>query len=430
MLVFILVQDNAHWLETTLLALSQANVPDCSVLVLEADYADRMNRALADYEGRFFIALTAGDRPQPDFGPSVAEWIRSLPDTYAGIEIVAPPRPMPDRRKPPDASDIPVVWSTKAVRSGLFGGGFLPPDALPFDHYVLLERRLGLGETHPWRRIESACIVRGGTAAAPAWRRLAEEWDFLRPVLTAAYRKPESGDSPVVTVVISTYNDARYLLWAVRSVLVQSFQRWELLIVDDGSDDDTIRKLEKLPCDDRIVVMRNRTNRGKSACLNAALARAKGRWLLELDADDWLSPDCLETLLSGVNEQECCGAAVGLHAEWLERPNRQPVYRRPAPFPDSVERILTDGVPLAPRMYRMACLRELGGWLTDDPYDGRLYEDFQMLLRLNAKYPIRRVPRVLYHRRLRSGSVTHSHPGRYEVWRRWMELRLAADSGD
>src|SRR5690242_8139325 len=98
--------------------------------------------------------------------------------------------------------------------------------------------------------------------------------------------------SPPITVLLSTYNDARHLSEAVQSILTQPFTHFELLIVDDGSTDGTGDWLARL-ADPRIRILRNETNRGLTFSLNRGLDAATARYIARMDADDIADPERL-----------------------------------------------------------------------------------------------------------------------------------------
>lgn len=106
---------------------------------------------------------------------------------------------------------------------------------------------------------------------------------------------PRSSD-PVVSVVIPCHDYARYLPEAHSSVLAQTFQDWELVIVDDGSTDNTVEVVKSLidRHPDRRVRLLQQANAGVSAARNTGIAAATGRYVLPLDADDVIAPTMLE----------------------------------------------------------------------------------------------------------------------------------------
>ncbi|MFS4096449.1 glycosyltransferase family 2 protein [Streptomyces sp. AF1A] len=106
---------------------------------------------------------------------------------------------------------------------------------------------------------------------------------------------PQRSD-PVVSVVIPCHNYARYLPEAVSSVLAQTFAAWELVVVDDGSTDDTAEVTQRLIAGhpDRRIRLLRQANAGVSAARNTGIEAAGGRYILPLDADDVIAPTMLE----------------------------------------------------------------------------------------------------------------------------------------
>ncbi|MFC0601243.1 glycosyltransferase family 2 protein [Streptomyces palmae] len=102
--------------------------------------------------------------------------------------------------------------------------------------------------------------------------------------------------APAVSVVIPCYNYGRYLPQTLDSVLGQTFADWEIVIVDDGSTDDSPDVaqafIDRHP--DRRVRLLRRANAGVSAARNAGISAADGRYILPLDADDVIAPTMLE----------------------------------------------------------------------------------------------------------------------------------------
>ncbi|MDP3402496.1 MAG: glycosyltransferase family 2 protein, partial [bacterium] len=96
--------------------------------------------------------------------------------------------------------------------------------------------------------------------------------------------------TPLVSVMIATYNRASYMRIAVESVLAQTYQNWELVIIDDGSTDDTQRVAGSF-MDARIRYVRLKQNSGIHAARTRALKECRGEYLAVLDSDDmWTSP--------------------------------------------------------------------------------------------------------------------------------------------
>jgi glycosyltransferase involved in cell wall biosynthesis len=97
---------------------------------------------------------------------------------------------------------------------------------------------------------------------------------------------------PKVSVIVPTYNNALVVLDAIESILQQSFQDFEILLINDGSTDNTMQVLE--PCLSSIELI-DQENQGPAAARNAGVRRASGDYLVFLDADDRLLPEKLAT---------------------------------------------------------------------------------------------------------------------------------------
>lgn len=108
--------------------------------------------------------------------------------------------------------------------------------------------------------------------------------------------------NPYFSIIIPCYNQADFLIKAVESIQHQSFQNWEIIIVNDGSTDQTLLIAENLRIADARILVINQTNGGLSAARNAGIKLAKGMVLNFHDADDWLAPDCLQTVFQKFQE--------------------------------------------------------------------------------------------------------------------------------
>jgi glycosyltransferase involved in cell wall biosynthesis len=135
---------------------------------------------------------------------------------------------------------------------------------------------------------------------------------------------------PLISIITPAYNAERYIAKAVQSVLKQTWQNWELIIVNDGSSDGTRSYLVTLS-DPRIRVI-HRANQGVSAARNAALDMACGEYITFLDADDELPHRSLEAradYLSAHPEVDIVDGRISARDEDLQIEYRkyQPYYR-------------------------------------------------------------------------------------------------------
>ena len=92
----------------------------------------------------------------------------------------------------------------------------------------------------------------------------------------------------LVSIIMPSYNTAQYISDSINSVLSQTYENWELIIVDDCSTDNSIEVIKAFE-DSRIILLKNQKNSGAALSRNYALREAKGKWIAFLDSDDiWL----------------------------------------------------------------------------------------------------------------------------------------------
>lgn len=101
--------------------------------------------------------------------------------------------------------------------------------------------------------------------------------------------------TPFFSIVMPVYNRETLVGRAIASCLTQSFDDFEVVVVDDGSSDGTVKAVERFD-DPRVRLLRHETNRGVCPARNTAMADARGRWLVFLDSDDELLPGALEAI--------------------------------------------------------------------------------------------------------------------------------------
>ncbi len=101
---------------------------------------------------------------------------------------------------------------------------------------------------------------------------------------------------PRFSVITANYNNGPYIAEAIRSVLSQTFTDWELIIVDDGSTDDSLAEIARTTSDPRVRVLHHDVNKGYTAALKTAIAAVSADVFGILDSDDALTPRAIETM--------------------------------------------------------------------------------------------------------------------------------------
>lgn len=105
----------------------------------------------------------------------------------------------------------------------------------------------------------------------------------------------------MVSVIIPAYNAALYLEKCVCSVIEQDYKAIEIIVINDGSKDETLSIGEKLKNTDTRIKVINQINKGSSAARNAGLKACNGEYVFFLDSDDWIDKNCISTLVSTIS---------------------------------------------------------------------------------------------------------------------------------
>lgn len=195
----------------------------------------------------------------------------------------------------------------------------------------------------------------------------------------------------MVTVIIPLYNKGKSISTTVASVLSQTNGDFELLIVNDGSTDNSLHEVSKFN-DERIRVV-NQPNQGVSAARNKGVLEAKGEWILFLDADDLLLPYCLDELLRMQRKYDTPIVAANFFI--MDEQGKLTTYLHHSMCGQSknnFRNLFFERFYL--RMGNSLLRRDI---LLNDLFDGNLsrYEDFELFFRLVRKYKVAVLPREL-----------------------------------
>lgn len=103
-----------------------------------------------------------------------------------------------------------------------------------------------------------------------------------------------------VSIIVPVYKVEQYLSKCIESIIGQSYQNWELLLIDDGSPDNSGRICDEYAQKDTRIRVFHKENKGVSSARNLGLDNTKGEYIMFVDSDDWLSHDCLEVCINEV----------------------------------------------------------------------------------------------------------------------------------
>ena len=136
---------------------------------------------------------------------------------------------------------------------------------------------------------------------------------------------------PQVSVIIPTYNSARFLAESIQSVLLQTFTDFELLVIDDGSTDDTRQVVAQCQGDSRVRYF-HQANRGAATARNTGIQHSSGKYLAFLDADDLWLPDKLQCQIAVLRKNPEVSAVhtafVLMHMDGQHREVSRRIQRR------------------------------------------------------------------------------------------------------
>ena len=117
---------------------------------------------------------------------------------------------------------------------------------------------------------------------------------------------------PLISIIIPVYNIEKFIKACVNSIIHQSFQDYELILINDGSKDNSGQICEDFKALHKNITVIHQKNQGVSAARNAGIAIALGKYILFVDGDDLIEDDMLETMVNTAENEECdlvvCGA--------------------------------------------------------------------------------------------------------------------------
>lgn len=212
-------------------------------------------------------------------------------------------------------------------------------------------------------------------------------------------------ENPEVTVLMSVYNGEKYLREAVDSILNQTFEDFEFLIINDGSTDRTADILQSHD-DPRIKIINNKKNIGLTKSLNKGLHLSKGEYIARMDADDVSMPERLEKEIAFL-ETHRDYAVVGTFVK-IVNDNSGGIQLLDRPIEDVQIREFfrrDNCIAHGSAMIRKTCLEDVG------PYDESIVraQDYDLWLRLSDKYSLANIPEYLYVWRKHNENIEAKH---------------------
>lgn len=197
--------------------------------------------------------------------------------------------------------------------------------------------------------------------------------------------------TPLISILIACYKGEKFIAATIESVLAQTYPNFELVVIDDGSPDDSVSVVRRYTHDARVKYV-HQQNGGMSAARNAGIQHSTGEFLVFLDQDDCLVPEALEIGLRSFQTYPDCGFVFGssyfIDAEGdpLIAPTLERISDGIAPR-DYGALLTGKGLaicPLGSVMFRRSAIAQVGSF--DRTYG--LAEDYDMYLKVARQFPI------------------------------------------
>jgi glycosyltransferase involved in cell wall biosynthesis len=209
----------------------------------------------------------------------------------------------------------------------------------------------------------------------------------------------EKIQNPKISVLMPVYNVAEFVAASIESILNQTFQDFEFIIIDDGSNDGTSEAIGAYK-DPRIVFVQRR-HLGTVYQLNFGLAIARGKYIARQDGDDWSHPKRFEKQIDFLESHPDYGVVSSAMSVSDEKGSPIKVLRYPAE-PDFEKLINKCCISHAASMWRRDINDRIGGY--DEQFNKNCCEDYDFWLRVVEHYRIHVQNEVLYTKRERPGS--------------------------
>lgn len=220
-------------------------------------------------------------------------------------------------------------------------------------------------------------------------------------------------ENPLVTVILTAYNQEKYIGDTLASVFDQTYPNLELIVIDNASTDDTLAVIQTFKNPSRnFSLVKNRKNSGLCAAFNYGLSIAKGKYVIDLSGDDVLMPDRIEKQVAAFELLPENYAVIFSNAQYIDSAGKKlgnhyevDVHGsavRPIPSGDVYKNVLERYFICTPTMMmRTSTMLELGG------YDETLtFEDFDFWVRSAAKFQYFYLDEILTQKRIVPSSLS------------------------
>jgi glycosyltransferase involved in cell wall biosynthesis len=213
--------------------------------------------------------------------------------------------------------------------------------------------------------------------------------------------------NPIISIILPTYNGGKYIRRAIDSIISQSFNSWELLVIDDGSSDDTESFIkEYIKINSKIIYIKNEVNLGIQKTLNKGLREAKGEYIARIDDDDeWIDKDKLKKQVLFLDDNFDY-VLVGTGVVVIDENNNELFrYLLPEKNEDIRNKILGKNCFIhSSVMFKKDIVLKVGGY--DESQNTRHVEDYDLWLRMGILGKFANLPIYAVNFTQREGSLS------------------------
>ncbi len=211
---------------------------------------------------------------------------------------------------------------------------------------------------------------------------------------------------PKISIIIPVYNCEKYITETLDSVIRQTFDDWEAICIDDGSKDNSLTILKKFTHKDNRIKVISQKNLGVVTARNIAIKQAKSEFIFPLDADDIITPDCLEKLYRAMLDGK--GDIITCRVMYFGRETHEMELKKATKYNMIHENCLVNAA-----LFRKSDFEKSGGY--DTEFNVALEDyDFWLNMVINHKKKIYRIPEILFYYRLKPKSEARNFQHRSE----------------
>lgn len=240
-------------------------------------------------------------------------------------------------------------------------------------------------------------LRQGGTETAKTYSLSAQYEKFLAAfgqilncrfdddIIDRTRRELHRNEQPLVSVIIPSYNQAEFLPETLDSILAQTYDNWEAIVINDGSTDNTESAMSTYAAIDKRIRVFSKPNGGISSALNEGLRQARGDFFCWLSSDDLFYPHKLELQVKAFKslgpEYALLYGSIDILNDKTKCIEKQPFFKPLLPGAEFPEGLMFDFIDGCSIMIRMSAMREINGF---NPYY-RHSQDFELWVRLASR---------------------------------------------